>query len=156
MPLNAATLAGEVRKLTDPLYPAFEGWPATAAESASRWAAAARVFFADAVSPTATFLAVLEPCSMAFEQTLVASLASPGGVAGLVGLDNAFVAWASAACASMPTCTPPPGVPGFAMLPPIPVSASAAANNMAALVYTWAVQGTETIPGTPPVVRPWG
>ncbi len=91
------------------------------------------------------------PAGLAAATPVLASMNLPG--AALVAIPGAFQAYAGALALGVPlpaTALPPPS-PFVLVLPP--ASASVAIDAIAALVATWTVTGTVTIPPAMPV--PW-
>jgi hypothetical protein len=143
MPLNQPALVEEVRKLNDKTHPQH-AFPPTAADAATRWAQAAKLYAQNVVPASTTVAAAVT----AFEQTFL-----PTAQAGSDPLSPAFVAFATALGGGM-------SVAGFAatvnptpltgLLAPVfasgfgGASGAVIAPQFAAAIHTWFTGCTAT------------
>ena len=154
MPLNVATLTEEVRKITDPDFSGFEGFPTTDEEVAERWSEAMAVYFGEIFAPPFT------PVHIAVgKAAMVASMEGasvPGAGPAIVPIAIANFA-AAMAVAPPPTgliVVPPASPAPFAPPPPVPPQpAVTIAAGLALSLDAWAKTGLQ---GPPPTTPPAG
>lgn len=155
MVLSAVTLRDQILRLTDANDPGFVGFPSSAEQTATNWAAAARVFFEE-LTAFAVIPGTHDVAEEAFYSASVASISLPG--AGAAALDAAFAAYAGALAAGVApgsgAAVPPPGPLAIATAIPLPVSTPGPpATAIGAHVKAWSATGTFTPTGGSAI--PW-
>jgi hypothetical protein len=123
MALSAGKLQDSIIALADPTHSSFPGWPATAADAAANWAAAARSYYEDLalhgiLLQQTSINAIIDPLytvaldagEAAFSATLAAYFSDVVVGQSSKGLDTSFVAFITAylAVVSPPLAAIPP------------------------------------------------
>lgn len=162
MPLATAT-----QSMDSKVQDIVNGLPQSESElqswnAAQKWATVAEAFFGSAVIPSFTPLG-LEAGKVAFVGAALALMASPQELnpGALAAGFTAFAAIAAVPGNVSPTPpvvhAPPAGPLDLTALSTLPASETTMPSTTAlhGILLAWATTGTQTTPGTPPVVVPW-
>lgn len=158
-PITADDMDVQVQYIVSSLPQSLEGVSSWSA--AQKWAPVATAFFSSAIVPAVT------PAGIAAgEAAFVASAESSSPAPNQMteqALSAGFLAYAAAMAAPgncLPTApvihAPPPSPPSLD-LSALPASETSISSTtvLHSLLTTWAALGTQTTPGTPPVIVPW-
>lgn len=163
MPLSSPTtitnMDSQVQNITSTLPQTPEA--ASAWNAAQAWAPVATAFFSSAVIPSVTPAGV-----SAGESAFVSACQSSTGTTNTLteaALSAGFTAYAAAIVAPgncappTPVVHAPPVSPLVLSLSTLPASTTSLASTTAlhSQLLSWAITGTQTTPGAPPVVVPW-